>query len=86
MQTEGRHHATQHLAQFFGWEHLSGPLQPVSKACHDHAAVMIATLPDGPELTTGLRKLLEAKDCFVRGAAAAMLDAKVDLEKTGRRL
>jgi hypothetical protein len=24
------------------------------------------TLPDGPEKTTGLRKLLEAKDCFVR--------------------
>lgn len=26
-------------------------------------------LPDGPELsTTGLRKLLKAKDCFVRAA------------------
>ena len=23
---------------------------------------------DGPELTAGLRKLLEAKDCFVRAA------------------
>ncbi|PRY56421.1 hypothetical protein B0I28_10970 [Glycomyces artemisiae] len=29
---------------------------------------MIAALPDGPELTAGLRKLLEAKDCFVRAA------------------
>ena len=25
-------------------------------------------LPDGPEKSAGLRKLLEAKDCFVRSA------------------
>lgn len=42
--------------------------QTVSRPCHDLAAQMIAALPDGPELTTGLRKLLEAKDCFVRAA------------------
>ena len=29
---------------------------------------MLATLPDSPELTMGLRKLLEAKDAFVRAA------------------
>ena len=29
---------------------------------------MIETLPDSPELTAGLRKLLEAKDCMVRAA------------------
>ncbi len=27
---------------------------------------MVNTVPDSPELTAGLRKLLEAKDCFVR--------------------
>ncbi len=27
-----------------------------------------ATLPDGPEKSAGMRKLLEAKDCFVRAA------------------
>ena len=32
--------------------------------------MMIEELDDGPELTTGLRKLLEAKDCFVRAAVA----------------
>lgn len=32
---------------------------------------VIEDLPDSPELTTGLRKLLEAKDCFVRAAIAA---------------
>jgi len=29
---------------------------------------MIEALPDGPELSAGLRKLLESKDCFVRAA------------------
>jgi hypothetical protein len=29
---------------------------------------MADTLPEGAELTAGLRKLLEAKDCFVRSA------------------
>jgi len=32
---------------------------------------MVEACPDGPELTTGLRKLLEAKDCFVRSALSA---------------
>lgn len=32
------------------------------------AREMIHALPDGPELTAGLRKLLEAKDCLVRAA------------------
>lgn len=27
---------------------------------------MVLALPDGPELTAGLRHLLEAKDAFVR--------------------
>lgn len=42
-----------------------------SEIAHQHhivASTMIAHLPDGPELTAGLRKLLEAKDCFVRAA------------------
>jgi hypothetical protein len=34
---------------------------------------MAESLPDGPELAAGLRKLLEAKDCFVR--------ASLDLEE-----
>jgi hypothetical protein len=30
------------------------------------AKSMVDACPDGPELSTGLHKLLEAKDCFVR--------------------
>lgn len=67
-----RHPATVHLARFFEYEHLPAYLQDFSRPCHDLAALMIDTIPDNPELTVGLRKLMEAKDCFVRAA----LDAK----------
>lgn len=63
---EGRHPGTQHLAKVFDYEHLPSDLQQTSRLCHDLAAEMIYRLPDGPELTAGLRKLVEAKDCFVR--------------------
>ena len=65
---DGRHPGTVSIARYFAYEHLKTPLRGVSRQCHDLAEQMIATLPDGPELTAGLRKLLEAKDCFVRAA------------------
>ena len=71
MQVAGRHPATEQIARHFSFEHLRPPLRDVSQACAELAAAMVDQLPDGPELTAGLRKLLEAKDCFVR----ARLDA-----------
>ena len=68
MDLDDRHPATTQIARFFDYDHLPEHLQTVSRPCHDLAETMISTLPDGPELTTGLRKLLEAKDCFVRAA------------------
>ncbi len=68
MKLEGRNIATAGMARHFNFDHLPEHLQEVSKPCHDLAATMIDRLPDGPELTVGLRKLLEAKDCFVRAA------------------
>jgi hypothetical protein len=68
---EGRHPSTTHVTQFFAYEHLPEPLQTVSAYSHHLAEAMVRELPDGPELTAGLRKLLEAKDCFVRAAVAA---------------
>jgi len=66
---EGRHPATVGLAKFFSFQHLSrDDLRNISRACNTLAEEMIVALPDGPELTAGLRKLLEAKDCFVRAA------------------
>jgi hypothetical protein len=68
MDTTGRHPGTAAVAKHFAHAHLPVHLQAISKPCHDLAEVMIRELPDGPELTAGLRKLLEAKDCFVRAA------------------
>ena len=68
---EGRHPATQQIARWFTFDHLPGHARPPSAACAGLAQEMIDTLPDGPELTAGLRHLLEAKDAFVRQAIAA---------------
>lgn len=54
------------MLQWFKFEHLPAHLQEPSKACAELATKIDETLPEGPEKTTGLRKLLEAKDCFVR--------------------
>lgn len=56
--------------QYFSYEHLPPKLQEVSKPLGDLARLMEEMLPDGPEKSAGMRKLLEAKDCFVR----SMLD------------
>lgn len=66
--TDERHPGTEHLLQFFTYEHLPEDLQLYSKPFADTAWYMAGCLPDGPELTAGLRKLLEAKDCCVRAA------------------
>lgn len=65
----GRHPSTVAIARFFAFDHLPEHLAAVSQPVHDLAEQMIIALPDGPELSAGLRKLLESKDCFVRAAA-----------------
>jgi hypothetical protein len=64
----GRHPATQQIARWFDFAHLPPAQREVSRHCAVLAELVIEDLPDGPELTTGLRKLLEAKDCFVRAS------------------
>jgi hypothetical protein len=54
--------------KYFVYEHLPPHLQEVSKPLSELAKLMDETLPDGAEKSTGMRKLLEAKDCFVRAA------------------
>lgn len=69
--TEARHPSTEHVLQFFAFDHLANDeLRQISGRCHDLAFDMADDLPSSPELTTGLRKLLEAKDCFVRAWVA----------------
>lgn len=48
---------------------LAAEQQTISQECRNLADSMLNTIPkDSPELTAGLRKLLEAKDCFVRAS------------------
>jgi hypothetical protein len=68
-----RHPATAQIARFFEFDHLpDGPLREASELCAELAFQVIVTTPDSPELSVGLRKLLEAKDCFVRAQLAAV--------------
>ena len=61
------HPAVADVLRFFEYEHLPEHLQEISKPVGDLAREMAARL-DGPQLTNGLNRLLEAKDCFVRAA------------------
>jgi len=62
-------HATpEHIIQFFAYEHLPPNLRAVSQPFGELARTMAETTPPGAEQSAGLRKLLEAKDCFVRAA------------------
>ncbi|MGH9247947.1 MAG: hypothetical protein ACRD0W_00280 [Acidimicrobiales bacterium] len=67
LHAQGRHPSTLQLARWFAYDHLRDPgARQISMHCAALAATMIHDLVDGPELSAGLRKLLEAKDCFVR--------------------
>lgn len=54
------------MLKYFGYKHLPEHLQAISKPLSEVAELMDKELPESPEKTAGLRKLLEAKDCFVR--------------------
>ena len=56
------------IMEFFKYAHLPESLQKVSKSIGDVAKEMESLLPAGAEKSAGLRKLLEAKDCFVRAS------------------
>lgn len=54
------------IMKYFDFARLPEHLKGVSGDVFALACAMDAQLPDGPEKSAGLRKLLEAKDCFVR--------------------
>lgn len=56
------------IMKYFEFAHLPEHLQAVSRPFGEMAQKFNAELPDGPEKSAGLRKLLEAKDCMVRAA------------------
>ena len=66
------------LLRYFEYKHLPEHLQPRSAQFHQLAWFVALNTTrddgspaDGPEITTALRKLLEAKDCYVRAHVPA---------------
>jgi hypothetical protein len=69
-----RHPATQHLLDILRPNpRLDGIAADVAQLFWEAAQDSAELLRDGPELTAGLRKLREAKDCFVM---QAVLDSR----------
>lgn len=70
-----RHPSTKSLVRYFAYDHLPAQLQwasaPFAQLVYD---ILSLYSDDSPELTVGLRKLLEAKDCVVRAALDLPLD------------
>lgn len=54
------------MLKWFAFQHLPNELQGVSTHFHHIAHTLVEQLEPGPERTTALRKLLEAKDAAVR--------------------
>lgn len=62
------HPAKAQVLRFFEYEHLNGHARSVSQDFSAIAWELARTLPEDPETTVALRKLLEAKDAAVRAA------------------
>lgn len=65
-----------YLLQFFTYAHLPERLQTISGPFCELAKQLCETLPNNPERSTALRKLLEAKDCAVRSAIFKFADGE----------
>lgn len=67
------HPATKDLMRWFDSSHLPAGsyAKEVFQECAALAQALAHSMPDDPEKTVGLRKLMEAKDCFVRAAVRA---------------
>lgn len=67
--TECAYEATEtQIMKYFKYDHLPPKLLAVSASICELARQMDIQIPNGPEKSAGLRKLLEAKDCLVRAA------------------
>jgi hypothetical protein len=64
--TSGRQHAVAAVGEFFDSDHLPPRLREIAGMFEDLATALLREIPDDPELTVALRKLLESKDAAVR--------------------
>jgi hypothetical protein len=56
------------ILKHFAAKHLPIQLRAIARPFEDMASNLDALLPEGPEKTTALRKLLESLDCVIRAA------------------
>lgn len=56
--------------RWFEFDHLPEDLQEIARPIAELADVLYEAVGSSPEKSTGLRKLLEAKDSFVRARIA----------------
>lgn len=70
-----RHNSVQHLVDLLDPNPNlpAGPMSRMALLAANMRDDVLLDLEDGPELSAGLRKLMEAKDCFVR---QALIDAR----------
>ena len=74
-----RHQSTEHVLQFFDNSHLpDGPIRDMSGQFIEFVDGLLGEVDDNPETTAGLRKLLEAKDCFVRSVVIRLKEEGED--------
>lgn len=73
-----------YMLQFFAHGHLPEHLRAVSKPFSDLAHHIVKTLPNNPEQTVALRKLLEAKDCAVRSLLFKQKKRKINAYVEGK--
>lgn len=63
------------LNSYFTYAHLTDAARREASAqCAELADYVMDQIPPGPERTAGMRKLMEAKDCFVRAALPVEVD------------
>ena len=71
LNVENRHPSVKQIARWLDWEDIPfGRGRGIAKSLGELGQEVINMLPDDPELVAGLRKLVEARDCFVRAAIA----------------
>ena len=56
------------ILQYFAWQHLPVKLQAISEPFGELAHRIVNEIPQSPERTVALRKLLESKDAAVRAS------------------
>jgi hypothetical protein len=65
------------IMKYFASAHLPPRLRAISGPIGDLASQIDLALPDSAEKSAGLRKMLEAKVCFVRAALDVPADTAI---------